>query len=165
MGEKENIFRQKAIDKVNSPEQLDSYLKVTSPSVWLILCAIIALLIGAIVWGTVGKLETTIDTGAFVENKIAYCYFKEDNRDKVKPGHIIRIDDKEYVVKKIGYGGQIGVDTATAGSSLDNLMAHLVDVKDKEFVYIAVADCDLEDGAYKATLVLDSVSPLEFVFN
>ena len=41
------IFRKDAVDKLNSPERLDEYLRVTRPSTWLLLGAIAALLIGA----------------------------------------------------------------------------------------------------------------------
>ena len=50
------IFRQKNIDKVSSPEKLDDYIRVTTPSVWITLAAIVLLLIGALVWGTFGEL-------------------------------------------------------------------------------------------------------------
>ena len=50
------IFRQKSIDKVSSPEKLDDYIKVTTPSVWITLVAIVALLVGVAVWGVFGEL-------------------------------------------------------------------------------------------------------------
>lgn len=50
------IFRQKSIDKVSSPEKLDNYIRVTTPSVWITLAAILVLLIGALVWGIFGEL-------------------------------------------------------------------------------------------------------------
>ena len=57
------IFRQKSIDKVSSPEKLDDYIKVTTPSVWITLAAILILLIGTIVWGFFGKLTVHNDDG------------------------------------------------------------------------------------------------------
>ena len=50
------IFRQKSIDKVSSPEKLDDYIRVTTPSVWITLAAIVILLAGFIVWGIFGEL-------------------------------------------------------------------------------------------------------------
>lgn len=45
----EEIFRKQSVDKLSSPEQLNDYIKVTSPSVWIFLSAIIVLLIGVCV--------------------------------------------------------------------------------------------------------------------
>ncbi len=50
------LFRQKSIDKVSSPEKLDDYIRVTTPSVWITLIAIVILLVGIIVWGVFGEL-------------------------------------------------------------------------------------------------------------
>lgn len=159
MEDKQSIFRQKSLDRVNSPEQLSSYLKATSPSVWFVLIAIIILLLGVIVWGFMGKLETTVTTGAYVENGKVYCYVNEDYQGKVKEGHIIRIEEKEYIVESFGFAGQVKEYS-------DKYVVHLIGLNEDDFVYAAVSTCkDLKDGPYKATLVLDSVSPLSFVFN
>ena len=58
-----SIFRQKSIDKVSSPEKLDDYIRVTTPSVWITLAAITILLIGTIVWGIFGELTIHNDDG------------------------------------------------------------------------------------------------------
>ena len=51
-----NIFRQKNIDKVSSPEKLDDYIRVATPGVWLALTAILILLTGAFIWGIFGTV-------------------------------------------------------------------------------------------------------------
>ena len=51
-----SIFRQKSIDKISSPEKLDDYIKVTTPSVWITLIAIVLLLAGAVVWSIFGEV-------------------------------------------------------------------------------------------------------------
>ena len=38
---KDNIFRKSSIDRVNSPEQLDQYIRVASPGIWLVLTGIV----------------------------------------------------------------------------------------------------------------------------
>lgn len=56
----QQLFRKSSIERVSSPEQLNDYIRVTNPGVWLVLAAVIALLIGACVWGMFGHLDTTI---------------------------------------------------------------------------------------------------------
>ena len=55
---KKPLFRQKSLDRVSSPEQLDAYMKVSSPGIWMILGAVIILLAGVFVWSVFGRLET-----------------------------------------------------------------------------------------------------------
>ncbi len=43
------IFRKASLDRVLSPEQLNDYIKISRPSVWLILGTVIVLLIGVCV--------------------------------------------------------------------------------------------------------------------
>lgn len=45
------IFRQKSIEKITSPEQINDYIRVSNPSVWMVLAAVIVLLAGVCVWG------------------------------------------------------------------------------------------------------------------
>ena len=40
------IFRQKSMQKITSPEQMNDYIRVSNPSVWMILAAVIVLLAG-----------------------------------------------------------------------------------------------------------------------
>ena len=41
-----NLFRQKSLDRISSPEQLNDYIRVSTPSVWMVLIAIVILLAG-----------------------------------------------------------------------------------------------------------------------
>ena len=52
-----DLFRKKSIDRVSSPEQLNDYIRVTTPSVWLVLLAVILLLIGLLIWSIFGTVS------------------------------------------------------------------------------------------------------------
>ena len=57
------VFRQKSIEKISSPEQMNDYIRVSNPSVWIILAAVIVLLAGVFVWGLFGRLASAFPTG------------------------------------------------------------------------------------------------------
>lgn len=61
-----NVFRQSALAKISSPDQLDSMLKVTTPMSWLGIAAAALLAIGVLVWAFTGSLPTTLDAGGYV---------------------------------------------------------------------------------------------------
>ena len=71
MSEK-SIFRKKSIDRVSSPEQLNDYIKVTTPSVWLILFATLILIAGTLFWAIFGKIEVNTDEGTKTVAPISY---------------------------------------------------------------------------------------------
>ncbi|MCR4907676.1 MAG: hypothetical protein K5985_02530 [Lachnospiraceae bacterium] len=58
------IFREKNLQRISSPEQLNDYIRVSTPALWILLVAITLLLIGALVWASFGTLDvhTSSDT-------------------------------------------------------------------------------------------------------
>jgi len=47
---KGDLFRKEAVEKITSPEDLNSYVKVLNPRIWLILVGIIAAIAGLVVF-------------------------------------------------------------------------------------------------------------------
>lgn len=70
--QEKSIFRSKSIDRVSSPEQLDDYIKVTTPSVWLILIATAVLIVGAVIWGIFGTIQVNTEDGVKEVAPISY---------------------------------------------------------------------------------------------
>ncbi len=53
----QQMFRQKALEKLQSPDRLDELLRINSRSGWIALLAISALVVAALVWATVGTIR------------------------------------------------------------------------------------------------------------
>ena len=58
-----DIFREKSLERVSSPEELNDYIRVTSPSVWLVLLATVLLLVGMLAWCVLGTVEVENEDG------------------------------------------------------------------------------------------------------
>jgi HlyD family secretion protein len=54
------IFRQSALDRLSSPEQLDQMMQVTTPKSWLALGACCVLVLTALAWGIFGKIHEKV---------------------------------------------------------------------------------------------------------
>lgn len=70
--EGKSIFREKSLERVTSPEQLNDYIKVTTPSVWIILAATLILIIGTLVWAVFGKIRVNTESGIKEVAPISY---------------------------------------------------------------------------------------------
>ena len=57
---KQDIFRKKSLDRIQSPEQIDDYVRVVTPGLWLVLGAIVFLLAAGIMWGITSRVEVTV---------------------------------------------------------------------------------------------------------
>lgn len=55
------VYRQAALDKLSSPEELDRLMRITRPSAWLLLAALGGVLIMAVLWGVFGRIITTLE--------------------------------------------------------------------------------------------------------
>ena len=58
-----SIFREKSLERVSSPEQMDEYIRVTTPSVWVALIALAVLLAGFLIWSIFGTMEIHDEDG------------------------------------------------------------------------------------------------------
>ena len=136
--EKTQIFRQQALDRINSPEQLHDYMKVTNPGIWIILAAVILLLGGMFAWASVGKLETTANAMAVIENGTATVMLTEAATSKITSDMSVRIESQDYQLSTVKY--------------------------DEYGRVIAYAPVTLADGNYDAKIVIETISPLKFLF-
>ena len=87
-----SIFNERASDKLRSPDDLDKYVQVTNPSVWVILVACIALLAGLLAWGVFGSVTTNVSaTGVFVKGQTT-CFLSAEDVAKVNVGDSASVD-------------------------------------------------------------------------
>ena len=153
------IFRKKSVDRMSSPEQLNDYIKVTNPGVWMALAAIVILLVGVCVWGVFGKLETKLTVAAVSQDGQTLLYVKEDDLSAVKENMSVYIGDGVYTVVSVS------AQPVAVSDEISEYALHLGNLRVGEWVYILQINGNMPDGAYKAQIVTDSVSPLYFVFN
>ena len=155
----DKIFRKKSVDRMLSPEQLNDYIKVTNPGVWMVLAAIVILLVGVCVWGVFGILETKLSVAAVSRDGQTILYVKEDNVASVQENMSVYIGDESYKVTSIS------AQAVTVTEEISEYARHTGELSIGEWVYVVQIDGSMPDGVYKAQIVTDSVSPLYFVFN
>lgn len=153
------LFRAKSIQKVSSPEQLDTYIRVSNPGVWILLAAIIVLLIGVCVWGVLGRLDTTLTTVAQVEDGQITVYVKEEHIDSIAPGMTVKIGDEEFTFTTVS-PQPVAVD-----SGFTEYACHVGELQQGQWVYPVSVSGTAADGVYSARIVIESVSPISFVIN
>lgn len=153
------IFRKKSVDRMSSPEQLNDYIKVTNPGVWMALVAIVILLIGVCVWGFFGKLETKLTVAAVSGEGQTVLYVKDEDLPSVKENMSVYIGDDVYTVVSVSE------QPIAVSEDFNEYALHLGNLQTGEWVYTVKIDGNMPGGAHKAQIVIDSVSPLYFVFN
>ena len=128
-------FREKTLERISSPEQLNDYLHVTNPGIWAVLTAVIILLAGVFVWSCTGTLETKSPASMVVKNHVAEIVVKDDS--VLEKGMVIKEDSQEYYIASVTedeYGRKTGI-----------------------------AEVNLPDGKYDAVVVTETTRPVEFL--
>lgn len=156
---KERLFRKKSIERISSPEQLDNYIRVANPSVWMILSCVIIFLIGICVWGIFGRLNTKVTAPVICNGTKTVCYVREENLSEIEAGMTLVIEETEYTITSVNskpmkvtdefgeYAMQIG------GFQMD------------EWIIELVVNAALKEGIYRAEIVTESIAPVSFLLN
>ncbi|MBO5544191.1 MAG: hypothetical protein J5949_06115 [Oscillospiraceae bacterium] len=135
-----SIFRKKSLDRISSPEELSETLHVTSPAVWMILTAIILILAGVIIWGSIASIDSIVTGTA-----------------QVKDGSMhITYDDRQFA-KDVEPGMKV-----TAGEHESRITSVGTDENGEPF---AVASTTLADGSYAVKVVFRQTQVLRLLFN
>lgn len=154
-----NLFRKKSIERISSPEQLNDYIRVSTPSVWLVLITIVVLLAGVCVWGVFGHMDTTLPVVIRAGGGQAVAYVRQADAEKVAPGMEVTIGDKEGKVR------DISAEPVQVDGSFTDYMRHVGQLQEGEWVFAVTLDLDCPDGVHEGKIVIDSVSPMSFVLN
>ena len=154
------IFREKSLERISSPEQMNDYIRVSSPSVWMVLAAVIVLLAGVCVWGVFGHLDTAVQTVGVCTDGRLTVFVGEEDHDKIRENAVISVDGVEYAVAE-STNAPVRVD-----DQIDPYIVHLAGFTEDDWVYRLCADAPgLADGVYTASVVTERVRPLDFVLN
>ena len=78
-------------ERITSPDQLNEYIRVTTPGAWLILSTALLFFVGFSYWLFTGKLEVTIPVSAYKEGDHAVAFVPAGDAHRVEPGMPVRI--------------------------------------------------------------------------
>lgn len=140
MEKQEQIFRQKSLDRISSPEQMHDYLRVTSPQLWMLLAVVLSLLIGFVIFAGTTNMESAVTVKGTVTGGACVVQLDVDQRDNLDPGMPVRIDGKEARI--------------TSLTQDQNGFTGTIDL----------GDLDIPEGDYDVEIVMESTDPIHFLF-
>ena len=152
------LFREKSLEAVESPESLNDYLRVTSPSVWLVLSAVIVLLVGAVLWGVFGRINTTLNIAVSSSNGECWCVVPYDALQDVMASDSVSIDGQSYALL---HGQDIQTLVISEDTNPYLLLAGGLSIGD--LATKIPVDAALADGVYQGTIVTESLQPISLL--
>ena len=155
---KQGIFREKSLEAVENPEQLNDYLKVTSPGVWIVLGAVIAILAGVVIWGFYGKIDATTSAAVVSQGGETYCLVPEAALQGVIENKTVRVNGQDLALEP----SVLTPEVVTEAMDVYVILAGDLSVGD--IVYSIPLAEPLEEGVYTGTLVTETLSPVSLFF-
>ncbi len=156
--EKVKLFREKSLEAVESPEALNDYLRVTSPGVWLTLAAVIALLVGSILWGILGRIETTGAYAVSAKDGKVLCHVPYPQAEKALARGRVTVDGREYLMDT-----KARFDIAVVTDETDPYLVAAGQLKTGDMTVEVPVFAELEDGVYSGTVLLESLQPISML--
>ena len=89
--------------RIASPEQLNDYLKVTSPKIWVLLTAVVLLIVGLLLWSSFTTIESYASgTARAVGGELIVTFDDPVKASKVQPGMDMSVGDVQTDVLTVG---------------------------------------------------------------
>jgi len=140
MEQQQGIYRESSLEKIQSPDQLDQYLKVTTPAVWILLAAVILLLGAAFWWSSQTAIASKVNaTGSVKQGVLTIPLETEEARKIVKEG--------------------MEVDVGELTDTIDYIQTK------NDGAVVAVAIVTLPDGNYPVSISYKSTQLMSLLFN
>ena len=136
----QKVFRQKSLDRINAPEDLNDYLRVTSPMIWLVMIAVIFLVAALFVWSSFTAVGSYAEGHAVVNDGVMTVSFDDEQTAlNVKQGMNVSAGNFEAEILSIG--------------------------RDSKGNIIAVANAAIPDGMYEVRVGYKSTQIIDFIIN
>ena len=156
-----HLFRKKTLEKISSPDQLNDYIHISTPSAWVVVAAFTVLLIGVCIWGIFGHLDATLPVVAVKTDDGVVCCVKEADYEKIRIGMTVSIDDEEFLITDME---NVPIPAKRA---LSEYAMHVGNLTDGEWIYHVYTNCNIESQGevFAAKIMLERIHPLYFVTN
>ena len=160
------IFREKSLERLNSPDEFDKYVRVSTPGIWILVAGILFVLAGVFVWGIWGDIKNYVDVALMeTEDGKCYCLINGEDMDGIKEGMTIECEGQEFTVSNLS--NYDNFDTIDQGWAR---VYQMLGIGDDQWIYRADASGapyseEKGEKIYKAKILVEELKPFGFIFN
>lgn len=154
-----HLFRKRSVEQISSAQQLNAYICVASPGVWLVLSAVAVFLLGILFWGIFGTVTTTVDAVAVCEDGQIVCMIKDEAAEGIEAGMAVWIEGQEGTVQNVSLRPE------PVEGNMDAYVSYVGGFSEEGFYRsVEVEGQSLTDGIYPAKIQRESIHPIQFIF-
>ena len=126
--------------RISSPEQLNDYLKVTTPKIWLLLLAVALIIVGLLLWSGFTTIESYATGTAIADGgELTVTFDDAAKADKVQAGMEMEV-------------GDVKAEVLTVGTDADGQL-------------VASAHANIPDGSYEVRVGYNATQVISMLLN
>lgn len=165
------IFNKRATEKLRSPDDLDKYVQVLNPSVWMVLASCLIFVLALLAWGLLGTVSTSLSVSGAIVNTgdgsggmdELTCFISSKEIDSVHVGNEAMANKRRLEVTAIEKTPLSKAEAKNLVPS-DYLASTLVN---DEWVYRVTLKGDLSDispeEAVPVKITVERVAPISLI--
>ena len=157
----DSIFRKSSLERISSPEQLNDYIRIAKPGVWLIMAALLVLMAAVLVWGIFGNVPTTFSITGEAKSGELVCYLSPEDAAGITAGMQAIIGDVKGVVTDVS-AAPLSYEEAAALCASDYTI-HALQLSDWNTKL--TIEADVPDGLHPLTIISENARPISFLTN
>ncbi len=151
-------------NKITSPDQLNNYIRVTSPGIWIVLAAILVLLAGLFFWLFTGQLEVCAHTPIFTRNSESFAFIPRENLHGVAAGTPARILNTQTSGTVTAIASEpltfMDIESIIGRNAAAKMM---IDYSSRSLCMVSLNIPGAPQGVSQAVIVIDTVKPISFL--
>ena len=151
---KQSLFREKNLKQATAPEQLDTYLKVTSYSAWFAVAAAALVLCAVFLWVFCGRISDVITGAGYCRDKVLTCYFPQKEIAGINIGDSLEVSGTACRIEDVK--GNLYLDY-----DIPNEVLFLL--PESKWYCTVTAAADLPDGLYSAQYEKNPIVPASYL--
>ncbi len=165
----QTLFRKNSLDRISSPDQLNDYIKVSNPSIWVVLTALFIFLAVVFAWGFTGSMPTSITLSGVAEAGEALCYLDVTDAGRVKAGQAVKIQLPNQEAAGSGVVKSVASTPLSASEISEELNSDYLSqaLAGEGFgvkVVVSLDSKDIADGTLlNLNIITDEVRPIDFL--
>lgn len=151
----QNMFRKASLERIESPDQLNTYIKVAHVNVWLVLIGILLLLAGFLAWGIFGRITTELPVPVMVTEGRGVFFLSQEDARRAGEDMTITVEGTTASVSFVSAEAvQLGQDAFL-----------LPGLEPGKPCYWGNFSISVPDGIYEGVLTVESIHPITLILH
>ena len=153
--EKVDFFSKKAVGRLQNPDDLDNYLRIPTPGIWISIIACVAIFLGISAWAVFGSVADRLTLKGAVGMDGIVCFVDTDTALRIKEAETVtHVEEMANDVKRYAEEGLTDLEIRQLAGDVE--MVHPIIISDSQKLKLK--------KSVQVTITVDQKTPISMIF-